>query len=215
MNQDAAIYDAATLPAQEDAEGLLEPPAPHRPVGIGRLTRTRLGLGSAALVALLVAGVVAVLLTRGGPDGPGSTVAGPAASPSAAATATAGSPSASAARPAPGGTARNPFIAPTPGGAGAGGAGGTGSAPAVTVTRTVTAAPSASPAPLYLGLYGWTGAKASFRVNQTPYLEASGQTFGGLFTFVAPTTLGSQQCAKVLVGTVTSTVCPGEVKQVR
>jgi hypothetical protein len=214
MSHDAATYDPAAQGAQEAEAGQAGPPTPHQPVPGPRFSRARLVLGAAALLAVLVAGAVAALLLTGGsPDVQGNAGQRPVATPSAAGTATVGAPviSPTPGQPAPAGPARNPFVAPT----GADAAGGTGSTPVVTVTRTVTVTPSASPAPLYVGLYGWTGAKASFRVNQTPYLEASGQTFGGLFTFVGPTTLGSQQCAKVLFGTVTTTVCPGEVKQVR
>jgi hypothetical protein len=76
-----------------------------------------------------------------------------------------------------------------------------GAGSGATVTVTV--------GPTYVGLYGWNGSRASFRVNARAYSVRVGAAFGPRlrFTAVVP---GTPRCAKVQHGQDTFTLCPGQ-----
>jgi hypothetical protein len=199
-----------------------DPPAPAPAAGEpstsgrGSVTRVPVLVVAGAAVLVLAAAGGFVLLKGSGADvtAPGAVASHVARTTSPSAPASAGPTTASGAAVP---TGRNPFIGPAATASGAitdpsGSASSTASstasvtasasAPAATVTRT--AAPAT-----YVGLYGFSGSKAVFWVNDTKYQVAAGASFAG-FTYTSKTTAG---CAMVKHGTTTSTLCPGTVKQ--
>jgi hypothetical protein len=187
------------------------PPGPDRP---GRPSGTPLRGRVALSVALVIsAGMLAGAgyFVFGGRGGTAST-----AVEEPAARASTGNPAETA--PAANGTAeavpaaasRNPFsggatpaLPAATGSATAAPVTGPATAGSVTATVTVTAEP-----PTYVGLYGYTAAKADFWVNDTEYVVAVGKTFGSDFTFANRT---DEDCAEVTRGEQTATICVGEV----
>lgn len=213
MTGDTSLRTSLLPGAPEQAAVPAPPPAGGQAYRGPRLrTPVLVVTGAAVLVVAAVSGFVLVNNT-GGNDVQGTMPAGrsPRTGSSAAAT-----PSASAtttmAAPVP--TGRNPFLPPG-GAAPAGSAGSTsvdgGPGPsasaatsaASTVTTTVTASP------IYVGLYGFSGSKAVFWVNDTKYQVAVGGSFEG-FTYSAKT---SSTCVTVTKAGTTSSLCSGTVKQ--
>ena len=97
-------------------------------------------------------------------------------------------------------------------------------APAGMPTGLPTTAPTHAPAPTgatatvtvttgatYLGLYGWNGNRAAFRVNAKAYSVARGAAFGSGLRFTGVVQRGGEACAIVAHAGGTVTVCPGQV----
>jgi hypothetical protein len=90
--------------------------------------------------------------------------------------------------------------------------------PVVTQTVTRTASPTVTPtvtatAPgsaIYVGFYGWNGARASFRVNTRTYSYPVGTTFGPQLTFTSIRS-GRPRCAVLTYQGNAFTLCPGQV----
>jgi hypothetical protein len=202
------------LPGSPAAPDQQQGPAPAGPSGRPRLRTQVLALAAAgALVAAGVAGYL--LLGNGSGDGASSGPVVTHASrmtttPSASATG-----SATVTTPAVVGTGRDPFAqpsgqasAPAAGSASAGTGADSSTASAAgtsAATVTVTAAPS-----VYLGLYAFTGTKATFWVNDQSYQVDPGGTFAG-FTYTSKT---SATCAKVTKSGTATTICTGNVTKI-
>jgi len=173
----------------------------------GRRSRTRLlaAGGAVVLAGLAVGGFV--LVNGSGADGPGGAVATHVTRGPTPGGSTSPTPS-GAVTPVVPATGRNPFASP-PGTSAAGtdpaavGSSGGASPAASTVTATVTATPR------YVGLYGFSGSKAVFWVNDAKYTVAVGGTFAG-FSYTQKTSAG---CAKVTASGTSTTLCPGTVQQ--
>jgi len=101
--------------------------------------------------------------------------------------------------PAPASPTTSPTGAPPPGGGGA-------ASPTVTVTVTTGAS--------YLGLYGWNGDRAAFRLNTTPFHLTVGSSSSTGLRLTSTVRKGSLTCAVVSnpsTHQTSLTVCPGQV----
>ncbi len=100
--------------------------------------------------------------------------------------------------PAPASPTTSPTGAPAPGGGSA--------SPTVTVTVTTAAS--------YLGLYGWNGDRAAFRLNTTPFHLTVGSSWSTGLRFIGTVKKGTLTCAVVsnpATQQTSLTVCPGQV----
>lgn len=189
-----------------------QPEAPRELPATSRRTSVALLLG-VLLLGIAAVGAYAVFISGGA--GPGSSQAssvtstasrsrGPSASRGAPATVTSATATSSKPNlPGAAATGRNPFV--PIGGADATTGGASGSASASTTTSTATSTGTVT----YVGLYAFSGTKATFWVNDQEYQVAPGGTFAG-FTYASKS---SSTCAKLSKSGTTTQICVGTVKQ--
>jgi hypothetical protein len=199
------------LPGAPAAPAPQQGPAPAGPPGRPGLRTQVLALAGAAV--LVAAAVTAFLLlgdgSGGGVDaGPVVTHAGRTTAPTASATG-----SATVTTPAVEGTGRNPFVQPSGQAAGSGSAGtGTGTDGAITSVGAVGSVSTVTVTadPVYLGLYAFTGTKATFWVNDQSYRVDPGGAFAG-FVYTGKS---SATCARVTRSGTATTICTGNVTKI-
>lgn len=185
------------------------PAPPTEPPPAGPRSRIPLLVVIGAGVLVLAAVAAFVLLNRfGGEVDPEPVVSHPAPAAAPTTSPSTGPPASSPQGVVVAPTGRNPFLQPGGGGSPAGSADPSASTGASVSAGTTTAPSAATATATYVGLYGFSGSKAIFWVNDTKYQVAVGDTFAG-FTYASK----SGSCAKVSRSGTTTTVCSGTVRQ--